>query len=718
MRKGSPSEVPGNGPRVALALLLALLGLAARGAAAPLAWVEPSWVRVSQTAPAGTATSLDLYAAKGEYESFQIIVRAPAGGLSHVSVLAPDLAGGGTNLLSRANLTLYREHYLHVTTPSPDWHGTNRPLGVGWYPDALIPFVDPATGRDLVGARYDAVPFSLAAEKNQPIWVDVFVPRTIAAGDYQGTFTITSDQGSTSVDLRLHVWNFELPLRSALQSCFGNSSAVDGNEVQELLRHRLMPRSLSPSRERALMDEAGLNCSNAGFWSGADGSRCKMGTAPTVAQFQQAADLHQPDLPLYAYTADEIEPCTDIYATIRAWARNMHQTRLRNLITVPPVHELLDDGSGTGRSAVDIWVMLPMQFEDYAASVAYVLDKGDRVWSYNCLVQDSYSPKWLIDFPPINFRLQPGFLNQSLGLTGLLYWRIDSWTADPWTDPHTYHGGYPGEGFLFYPGADVGLPGQVVPSLRLKYLRDGVEDYDYVQLLKDRGKGEWALSLVRPLAPDWRNWTRDPATVEAVRRQFGPQLETVFSDVPPNYWAYREIMACRTAQLAVGYPDGGYHPVASVRRDQMAVYLARALVGGDLYVPSGPAVASFSDVGKDFWAYDHIEYAVDRGLVKGYQNGTYQPKKLVTRDQMAVFIAHAICDPTGEPGLVGYQPPDRPSFRDVPPTNWAYKYIEYLHGLGLVRGYQGGTYRPARAVTRDQMAVYLANAFHLPLPEE
>ena len=48
---------------------------------------------------------------------------------------------------------------------------------------------------------------------------------------------------------------------------------------------------------------------------------------------------------------------------------------------------------------------------------------------------------------------------------------------------------------IVYPGAAVGLSGQVMPSMRLKYLRDGVDDYDYVQLLKAQGQWE---DLVRP----------------------------------------------------------------------------------------------------------------------------------------------------------------------------------------------------------------------------
>ena len=61
---------------------------------------------------------------------------------------------------------------------------------------------------------------------------------------------------------------------------------------------------------------------------------------------------------------------------------------------------------------------------------------------------------------------------------------------------------------LVYPGQPVGVKG-VVASMRLKWLRDGVEDYDYVQILKDLGKADLALQISRSVGPDWTNWTRD-----------------------------------------------------------------------------------------------------------------------------------------------------------------------------------------------------------------
>ena len=444
------------------------LAVAGKVVAAPQVWLESSWARVSPTAPASAATGLTISAARGEYESFQIIVHAPGAELTQVNVAAPDLVGPQGTLIGASNLTLYREQYVQVTTPVPNYVKQNQPLGPGWYPDALIPFVDPVTGEAVTGGQYPAAPFDVAADQNQPVWVDVYVPRTAPAGQYQGTFEVTSDQGTASVTLTLVVWNFELPLSPALKSSFGNDVS-SSSEVEELLRHRLMPRNVNPAQERTLIDTQGLNCTDVGFWSGADGFDCVMPPPPSVAQFQQAAAQHASDLFLYDYTADEVLPCTNIYSTLQRWGYNLHQTRILNLVTMPPVPALFDDGSGTERSAVDIWVLLPWLYEDYVGDVEFARQKGDSLWSYNCLDQDDYSPKWLLNYDPINYRIQPGFLNQALGLTGLLYWSVDEWTSDPWNDVNTYEGAYPGEGMLVYPGA----PGQHPPRKRERCKNDG-----------------------------------------------------------------------------------------------------------------------------------------------------------------------------------------------------------------------------------------------------
>jgi hypothetical protein len=507
-------------PRYSLGalFLLSLAAIAQPAFSRPEVWVAPSLVRVGPTAPAGEASAITLRAAKGEYESFQIIVHAAGGDLANVNVTG-SIAGG-------PQVTLYREHYVRVSGGYGS-DGPNSPEGDGWYPDGLIPFKNPETGRGLSGPL-KAAPFDVKMGRNQPIWVDVYIPRATAAGTYRGDFTVTAGQQTATVTVAVVVWNFALPVKPALKSCIlywpTSNGGVGRGETQpdaELLRHRLMPMSVSLANEKRFAETLGLNATNAGFWSGADMKTGAMKAAPSPAACRAAAARHRKDLLLYNYTADEIGHNAALYAGLKQWARSLHQAGIKNLVTMSPTPELYDDG--TGRSAVDIWVMLPKMYDESQAQVAQVLRKGDAVWSYNALAQDGYSPKWLLHYAPIDYRIQPGFINYSLGLTGVLYWRADYWSADPWHDPSKWRG-YPGEGMLVYPGAAVGLPGRVVASMRLKYLRDGVDDYDYLALLAQRGQGAQALAIARRVGQDWHTWARDPEALEAARREIGEAL--------------------------------------------------------------------------------------------------------------------------------------------------------------------------------------------------
>lgn len=528
---------------VALAVIALCAAPPARAAVsrtgAPGAWVAPSMERVRRHGPVGLGRErqIELCAARGEYESFQIIASAGETGLTNVNVRRADLLGENGASIARANIWLYREHYVRARYGSPKQGGPNEPLGPGWYPDALIPFFHPDTGAPLTGGDLKAVPFDVEALCNQPIWVDIFVPRDTAAGDYTTTFTVTSDGGEATVTARLKVWDFELPLKPSLKSWFALNRSANRSSYQELLRHKMMPPRVDPALERDLIDKFGLTCVDLGFSSGAHWANPEMAGPPTVEQIRQRASLHQKDLYLYDYTADEIGGKPQLYDPIKAWARALHEAGVPNLITMTPVPELLDDGSGAGRSAVDIWVLLPLMYDEAPDMVSKVLAKGDKVWSYEALVQDDYSPKWELDFAPINCRIVPGFINQSLGLTGYLYWQVDRWNKqDPWNEigywtiPRDLSEGkepeeaYPGEGQLAYPGAQVGLDG-IVPSMRMKWYRDGADDYEYVEMLKQLGHQAKALELARRVGRDWHQWTRDPQELEAVRREIGDEIE-------------------------------------------------------------------------------------------------------------------------------------------------------------------------------------------------
>jgi hypothetical protein len=236
--------------------------------------------------------------------------------------------------------------------------------------------------------------------------------------------------------------------------------------------------------------------------------------------------------------------------------------------------------------------------------------------------------------------------------------------------------------------------------------RDGTELWAGVGF-----SGSYAISA-NPA--DGSCWVADMGNAQVVRLAVVGYEGPPFPDVLAYHWACGEIEACHYADIAGGYLDGLYHPASAVTRDQMAVYVSRALAGGNENVPDGPSQATFDDVPADHWAYDYVEYAFASNVVQGYDPATYAPDVTVTRDQMAVYIARALVAPTGEAALADYVPADPRNFPDVPDTSWAYLHVEYCVENGVVQGYPDGFYQPANIVTRGQMAVFVARAFELP----
>jgi len=187
-----------------------------------------------------------------------------------------------------------------------------------------------------------------------------------------------------------------------------------------------------------------------------------------------------------------------------------------------------------------------------------------------------------------------------------------------------------------------------------------------------------------------------------------------FTDVTNEHWAWSYVEAVAANDVVHGFPDGSYQPEMVVTRDQMAVYLARGIAGGDDAVPTGPATPTFSDVPTDHWAYDYIEFCADpaQDVAHGFEDGTYRPTLPVDRGAMAVFVGRAHAG--GESFFDAYTPPGSPSFPDVRADNawsWCYPHVEYLKSEGVVGGYPDGLYHPETECTRAQMAVYVARAF-------
>jgi len=186
-----------------------------------------------------------------------------------------------------------------------------------------------------------------------------------------------------------------------------------------------------------------------------------------------------------------------------------------------------DSAWGDLYGAIDIWCPLFSLHRQESAAVRQAL--GETIWTYTALCQGEPTPWWHIDYPLLNYRV-PTWMAWRCRMRGLLYWGgLSYWTNvdDSWQQAPYYAGNgafqqgqkgilYNGEGSLVYPARAVGYDG-IVPTIRLKALRDAVEDYDYLALLEHLGKAAEAEAIVKPLAESFSRWDRNPAAYESAR---------------------------------------------------------------------------------------------------------------------------------------------------------------------------------------------------------
>jgi N-acetylmuramoyl-L-alanine amidase len=161
-------------------------------------------------------------------------------------------------------------------------------------------------------------------------------------------------------------------------------------------------------------------------------------------------------------------------------------------------------------------------------------------------------------------------------------------------------------------------------------------------------------------------------------------------------WSYPYIRDLYCRGIVTGYLDRTFHPNDATSRLQFLAMEGRT--NGWAWIT--PTPATFRDVPPASWGYGYVEYAVRRGLITGYADGTFRPSAPVTRAQVAKLITLAAGWPTTPPA-------NPPTFSDVPPTHWAYAYIGQLVAHGFAGGYADHTFHPETSITRAQISKIL-----------
>ncbi|MDD3417090.1 MAG: S-layer homology domain-containing protein [Lachnospiraceae bacterium] len=118
-----------------------------------------------------------------------------------------------------------------------------------------------------------------------------------------------------------------------------------------------------------------------------------------------------------------------------------------------------------------------------------------------------------------------------------------------------------------------------------------------------------------------------------------------------------------------------------------------------LVVPVNVVLAASTDI-QGHWAEKTITEWQAKGLIGGYQDGTFKPDKPATRAEFARIMNQALG--LSSKGIV--------AFSDVIPSDWFYNDVAIALGEEYTAGYPDGTFKPNETITRAQAAIFIANA--------
>ena len=155
----------------------------------------------------------------------------------------------------------------------------------------------------------------------------------------------------------------------------------------------------------------------------------------------------------------------------------------------------------------------------------------------------------------------------------------------------------------------------------------------------------------------------------------------------------------------IGYPDGSVHPNGEITRAEVAAIFFR-LLRDDVRSANFTTYNAYTDVSADKWYNNPISTMSRLGIIKGYPDGTFRPNDPITRAEFAAIAAR----------FDEHKAAKLASFTDIY-GHWAVSEISLAYENGWIKGYNDGTFRPNRNITRAE-AMALINRVLNRAPEK
>ena len=482
-------------------------------------WSESSLKKVfpQMSAPKSFDKNVKIFCAKNESESFQLVI-SPQTDLKLIKVSISDLRDG-KKILEKDHINSYLLEYQDKTTV-PGFYG----LGSNKVADKLVNLKD-------------TLPCNFLANTAQPLWFTVNIPSSAVAGLYRGKITLEfSNHKVVKVPIVLNVWNFALPQKYTYRA-FGllwDSPESRNMEYAKKMAEYHMTTDFTRKGKTKMFDGKQVNfdefIKNAnttireyhantiylpnvylGNWSWKPGQKSLFRNmdpaseefdAPFGSYLKQSAKILRDNGLIdntFLYIWDEMMPLH--YPTINKVVKIIRQADpgLKIMTVGAPDKEVLDNVDIICTGAFSAWWGKRAE-----KMVEENRSKGKEFWCY--LNAETFTP----DQPAVITRLVP-WKCWSRGITGYLQWSMNSyWNSDFDSNGHVW---------LFYPSK-----GEPVASVRLEYFRDGIEDFEYFELLKSRNNGDQLLKEVLTVTPKFSSPDYDLVKIHNLRLKIGEVL--------------------------------------------------------------------------------------------------------------------------------------------------------------------------------------------------
>ena len=174
-----------------------------------------------------------------------------------------------------------------------------------------------------------------------------------------------------------------------------------------------------------------------------------------------------------------------------------------------------------------------------------------------------------------------------------------------------------------------------------------------------------------------------------------------FTDVPDNAWFASSVYDLAGQGIISGMTETTFVPDGLITRAQFAKILAAASGESN---SSYTGKTSFSDVSPSAWYASYVQWAYEKGIVKGISDTSFAPESNITREQMAAMI----CRYAAYKGVNLPQTNNRLNFKDdASISGWAKNNVYAMQQAGIINGYTDGNgyiFKPQGNATRAEAA--------------